>query len=56
MPKKKDKETFDKNYRKVLPDDVFLMCYIAIFGIQIWYYSGNTSRLSDDIQSLQPKL
>ena len=26
----------------------------VVFGIQIGYYSGNTSRLSDDIQALQP--
>ena len=105
----KDKEILDKNYRKVLPDDVFLMCYTSgttdnpkgvmvssrslmltsnfmynvgyhltekdkhisflplghlmehmlfsinvVFGVQIGYYSGNASRLSDDIQALQP--
>ena len=105
----KDKNILDKKYKKVLPDDIFLICYTSgtmdnpkgamittrsltlatnvmytigyhfceddkivsflplahimeqliftvclIFGTQTGFSSGNTSRLLEDIQALQP--
>ena len=105
----KDTEILDRNYRKVLPDDTFLICYTSgttdnpkgvmisprslllmpncmynvgyhltgndktlsilpyahifeqmlisinlVYGTQTGYYSGNTSRLIEDIQALKP--
>ena len=105
----KDNEILDKNYRRVLPDDVFLICYTSgttdnpkgvmispraltlspnfiynvgyhltgedihisflplahlmeqilftvalVFGCKVGYYSGNTNKLLEDIQELQP--
>ena len=105
----KDKNILDKRYKKVLPDDIFLICYTSgtmdnpkgamittrsltlatnvmytigyhfceddkivsflplahimeqliftvclIFGTQTGFSSGNTSRLLEDIQALQP--
>ena len=105
----KDYLILNKNYKKILPDDVFLICYTSgttdnpkgvmisprplllmpncmynvgyhltgedkmlsilplahifeqmlfsinvVFGTQTGYYSGNTSRLVEDIQALQP--
>ena len=105
----KDKDILDKKYRKILPDDVFLLCYTSgttdnpkgvmissrslllmpncmynvgyhltgedktlsilplahifeqmlisinfVYGTQSGYYSGDTSRLLEDIQALKP--
>ena len=105
----KDNEILDRNYRKILPDGVFLICYTSgttdnpkgvmisprslllmpncmynvgyhltgsditlsilpyahifeqmlisinlVYGTQTGYYSGNASRLLEDIQALKP--
>ena len=105
----KENEILDKNYKKILPDDVFLICYTSgttdnpkgvmipsrplllmpncmynvgyhltgedtmlsilplahifeqmlfsinlVYGTQIGYYSGKTTRLLEDIEALKP--